>query len=97
MSPYHNPRLAAFLESLHHKTMTDRADAIAGAIMETGGIWSAPPDSTVRYGDEDLPVIVEISLFGVNGVGVSTGDAVQCWMKTAERVLDDGQFEQAIP
>lgn len=79
-------RLSVFTTQLRYKSATERADAIAGAIMESGGTFDHRLEG--EFPDATHNTLVEISLYGVSAWGFDTGSAVASWIDTARRHLE---------
>ncbi len=83
-------RLSAFTTYLRCLSATERADAIAGAIMESGGTFSGGAMS-VFNSDTEQPCdsMIEISLHGATAWGTTIDSAVSNWITAATRLLEE--------
>lgn len=59
-----------------------RLRAFTGTIVERGGTIILPPDDS-NWG----PLLVEFSLLGILGTGLTAEEAMADWLKCAERVI----------
>lgn len=68
------------------RDLGQRLRAFTGTIVERGGTIILPPDDNT--GDSNWgPHLVEFSLHGILGTGLTAEEAMADWLKCAERVI----------